>query len=47
MSLFTKKTELPRPEQALKGARALLPLPERHYVNGHPLSRRSRRGSSR
>jgi peptide-methionine (S)-S-oxide reductase len=37
MSLFTTKTELPRPEQALKGREAPLPLPERHYVNGHPL----------
>ena len=37
MSLFTTKTELPRPEQALKGREAPLPLPERHCVNGHPL----------
>jgi peptide-methionine (S)-S-oxide reductase len=37
MSLFTTKTELPNPEQALKGREAPLPLPERHYVNGHPL----------
>jgi peptide-methionine (S)-S-oxide reductase len=37
MSLFSTKTEMPRPEQALKGREAPLPLPERHYVNGHPL----------
>jgi len=37
MSLFTTKTELPKPEQALKGRETPLPLPERHHVNGHPL----------
>ena len=34
----TKKLELPRPEEALPGREARMPLPERHAVLGHPLA---------
>jgi len=34
----TKKLELPRPEEALRGREARMPLPERHAVLGHPLA---------
>jgi peptide-methionine (S)-S-oxide reductase len=37
MFLFTKKTQIPKPEEALPGGRAKMPVPERHYVNGHAL----------
>jgi peptide-methionine (S)-S-oxide reductase len=37
MFLFTKKTQIPKPEEALPGGRAKMPVPERHYVNGHVL----------
>ncbi len=36
-SLFRKSHELPTPEQALPGRAAKMPVPERHFVNGHPL----------
>src|SRR5688572_20557994 len=33
-----KKITLPSPEEALPGRDASMPVPERHFVNGHPLS---------
>ena len=40
MALFSSATalRLPRPEQALPGREAALPVPEAHFVNGHPLT---------
>jgi peptide-methionine (S)-S-oxide reductase len=36
--LFTrKKLELPGPDDALPGRAERMPVPERHFVNGHPL----------
>jgi peptide-methionine (S)-S-oxide reductase len=36
--LFTrKKLELPGPDDALPGRGERMPVPERHFVNGHPL----------
>ena len=32
-----RRLEMPRPEQALRGRSEVMPVPERHYVNGHPL----------
>ncbi|MEM8602580.1 MAG: peptide-methionine (S)-S-oxide reductase MsrA [Cyanobacteria bacterium P01_H01_bin.121] len=32
-----KKTQLPKPEDALSGRSAAMPVPEKHYVNGNPL----------
>ena len=39
MALFSSpmKLRLPLPEQALPGRDVEIPVPERHYVNGHPL----------
>ena len=37
-SLFRKSLELPTKEQALPGRAAKMPVPEKHYVNGNPLS---------
>lgn len=37
MFLFKKKTTMPSPQEALPGRVKPLPVPERHYVNGHPL----------
>ena len=37
MFLFKKKAELPRPQDALPGRDQLLPVPDRHFVNDHPL----------
>ena len=37
MFLFQKKTAMPRTEEALPGRTQSMPVPERHYVNGHPL----------
>ena len=34
---FGKKSNLPTPEQALPGRAEAMPVPSRHYVNGHPL----------
>ncbi len=34
---FGKKLSLPTPEQALPGRTDKMPVPERHFVNGHPL----------
>ena len=34
---FGKKTVLPGPEEALPGRSAAMPVPARHFVNGHPL----------
>jgi peptide-methionine (S)-S-oxide reductase len=33
-----KKTELPKPEDALPGRAQVMPVPDRHAVNGHPLA---------
>ena len=38
MGLFTAKTRMVSPEEALPGRATPLPVPERHFVNGHPLS---------
>src|SRR5215471_16934157 len=32
-----KKAAMPRPEEALPGRRAKMPIPEAHFVNGRPL----------
>ena len=39
MALFSSATalRLPRPDQALPGREAAMPVPEAHFVNGHPL----------
>ncbi len=37
MSLLQKKTHMPSPEEALAGRAERMAVPERHYVNGHPL----------
>jgi peptide-methionine (S)-S-oxide reductase len=39
MALFSSpmKLRLPLPDQALPGRDAEMPVPDRHYVNGHPL----------
>lgn len=34
---FRKKLEMPRPEAALPGRAEPVPVPDRHFVNGHPL----------
>jgi peptide-methionine (S)-S-oxide reductase len=33
-----KKAAMPRPEEALPGRRAKMPIPGAHFVNGHPLA---------
>ena len=33
-----KKAAMPRPEEALPGRRAKMPIPDVHFVNGHPLA---------
>jgi peptide-methionine (S)-S-oxide reductase len=35
---FGKSVEMVRPEQALPGRAERMPVPERHFVNGHPLT---------
>ncbi len=37
MFLFGKKARMPRPDEVLPGRAAEMPVPDRHYVNGHPL----------
>jgi peptide-methionine (S)-S-oxide reductase len=32
-----KKLRMPRPEEALPGRSTQMPVPERHFINGHPL----------
>ncbi|RMG29139.1 MAG: peptide-methionine (S)-S-oxide reductase MsrA [Gammaproteobacteria bacterium] len=34
---FTRKTTLPSPDEALPGRDRPMPVPERHFVNGHPM----------
>ncbi len=34
---FGKKLTLPQPEEALPGRSQVMPVPERHFVNGNPL----------
>ncbi len=38
MLFARKKLTLPTPEEALPGRPEKMPLPERHFVNGHPLA---------
>jgi len=35
---FGKKSTLPSPENALRGREQKMPVPEKHYVNGNPLT---------
>jgi peptide-methionine (S)-S-oxide reductase len=35
---FGKKLSLPTPEQALPGRSEKMPVPDKHFVNGHPLT---------
>ncbi len=35
--MFVKKTEIPEKENALPGRAEPMPVPETHFVNGHPL----------
>lgn len=37
MFLFRKKAEMPTPETALPGRAQVMPVPDKHFVNGHPL----------
>jgi peptide-methionine (S)-S-oxide reductase len=37
MSLFTRKTEMVAPDRALPGRDTEMPVPDTHFVNGHPL----------
>ena len=37
MAFFGRKHEMPTPERALPGRDDTMPVPEAHYVNGHPL----------
>src|SRR5215469_16687491 len=38
MWAFARKSlEMPTPEQALPGRKEAMPVPDKHYVNGHPL----------
>jgi peptide-methionine (S)-S-oxide reductase len=37
MFLFGKKARLPRPDEVLPGRSEEMPIPARHFVNGHPL----------
>ena len=38
MFLLHKKTEMVRPDEALRGREAPIPTAEAHFVNGHPLT---------
>ncbi len=38
MFLFTKKAVMPAPKDALPGRNTPMPVPDRHFVNGHPLT---------
>jgi len=37
MLTYRKKAEMPTADRALPGRAETMPVPERHYVNGHPL----------
>lgn len=37
MSLFMDKNRMPLPQEALPGRSEKMKVPERHYVNGHPM----------
>ena len=37
MSLIQKRAGMPDPTETLPGRAATMPVPERHFVNGHPL----------
>ncbi|MGH7319509.1 MAG: peptide-methionine (S)-S-oxide reductase MsrA [Candidatus Rokuibacteriota bacterium] len=37
MGLFWKRSRLPNPGEALSGRADAIPVPEKHFVNGHPL----------
>ncbi|MDA8364084.1 MAG: peptide-methionine (S)-S-oxide reductase MsrA [Gammaproteobacteria bacterium] len=34
----SRRTELPRPTEALPGRNGRMPVPSRHFVNGHPIA---------
>ena len=38
MLLFKKKTEMPTPDDVLPGRAEPMPVPDRHFVNGNPLT---------
>jgi peptide-methionine (S)-S-oxide reductase len=38
MFSFARKIQMPSPEQALAGRGTPMPVPQAHYVNGHPLT---------
>jgi peptide-methionine (S)-S-oxide reductase len=38
MELFSRKTEMVKPERAIEGRSETMPVPEAHYVNRHPLT---------
>ena len=38
MAIFHKKLSVPSPDDALPGRSQRMPVPERHYVNGNPIS---------
>lgn len=37
MGLFSSKLKIPGPDEALPGRDAEVPVPAKHYVNGHPM----------
>jgi peptide-methionine (S)-S-oxide reductase len=37
MGLFTRKVEIPNADGALPGREDVMPVPERHFVNGNPM----------
>src|SRR6202035_426922 len=38
MRLFSHKSEIVTPDHALRGRNEAMPVPEAHFVNGHPLT---------
>ena len=36
-SMARKSLELPKPGEALPGRTGAMPVPAKHYINGHPL----------
>ena len=38
MFAFSRKIQMPSPDKALTGRSVSMPVPEAHYVNGHPLT---------
>jgi peptide-methionine (S)-S-oxide reductase len=37
MFMNKSKLQMPKPEEALRGRATAMPVPDRHFVNGHPL----------